>query len=59
MTTNEERQALRRKFIRQLQDMRTEAYSGLPSIEYDSIRVLIDYFKTKIIEFEKEVNNNG
>ena len=59
MTSNEERQALRRKFIRQLQEMKTEAYSGLPSIEYDSISILIDYFKTKIIEFEKEVNNNG
>lgn len=59
MTTDKERQALRRKFVEQLRKMRTEAYSGLPSVEYDSIRVLIDYFQTKIIEHEKEVNNNG
>lgn len=53
MTTNNERQALRRKFISQLRKMRKEAYSGLPSIEYDFIRILIDYFETKIKENEQ------
>ena len=53
MTSDNERQALRRKFILQLREMRKEAYSGLPSIEYDSIRILIDYFETKIKENEK------
>ena len=46
-------QALRRKIISQLRELRKEAYSGLPSIEYDFIRIMIDYLETKIKENEE------
>ena len=54
MTTPAERQALRQSFLKRLREMRTEAYSGLPSIEYDAIRVLIDYFEAKIKEHKND-----
>ena len=50
MKTPYEQQALRHSILRRLRDMRHEAYSGLPSIEYDAIRILIDYFESKVEE---------
>ena len=54
MTTPSERQALRHKFLKILREMRTEAYCGLPSIEYDAIRVLIDYFEAMVNEHKND-----
>ena len=54
MTTPSERQALRHKFLKILREMRTEAYCGLPSIEYDAIRVLIDYFEAMVKEHKND-----
>lgn len=41
----QDRQELRKKFIRQLAKMRREAYSGLTCIEFDAIGTLIHFLK--------------
>ena len=54
MTTPSERQALRHSILKRLRAMRTEAYCGLPSIEYDALRVLIDYFEAMVKEHKND-----
>ena len=44
--TKEERQAIRLKFISQLDKMLKEAYSGVTCMEYDAIKVARNLMKT-------------
>ena len=53
--TKEERQALRKKFIKELGKMTKEAYSGVTCMEYDAIR-LLRYFIEMVYEREAETN---
>lgn len=49
----QDRQELRKKFIRQLNKMRGEAYSGLTCIEFDAIGTLLHFLQMKY-----EINKN-